>query len=187
MMTKSKLFLSLLAAGALASTASAQSLKDAQAAIDAEQYDKAKGILQNLVAKKPKDGLNHFYLGQVYLVNDKLDSAALAFNNGLTNAPKEALNNVGLGIVDLQKNNVSAAEQKFTQATSALGKKDYLLLYYIGKAYVDAPKINYAKDIDYLSQAKAKNAKDALNPVSLGDAYLGFSVNSQSYISYRDV
>jgi len=186
MMTKSKLFLSLLAAGALASTASAQSLKDAQAAIDAEQYDKAKGILQNLVAKKPKDGLNHFYLGQVYLVNDKLDSAALAFNNGLTNAPKEALNNVGLGIVDLQKNNVSAAEQKFTQATSALGKKDYLPLYYIGKAYVDAPKPDYAKAVDYLSQAKAKNAKDALIPVSLGDAYLGLGENSQSYISYRD-
>jgi len=186
MMTKSKLFLSLLAAGAFASTASAQSLKDAQAAIDAEQYDKAKGILQNLVTKKPKDGLNHFYLGQVYLVNEKLDSAALAFNNGITNAPKEVLNTVGLGIVDLEKNNVAAAEQKFTQATSDLGKKDYLPLYYIGKAYVDAPKPDYAKAVDYLSQAKAKNAKDALVPVSLGDAYLGLGENSQSFISYRD-
>jgi tetratricopeptide (TPR) repeat protein len=186
MMTKSKLFLSLLAAGALASTASAQSLKDAREAIDAEQYDKAKGILQNLVAKKPKDGLNHFYLGQVYLVNEKLDSAALAFNNGLTNAPKEELNTVGLGIVDLEKNNVAAAEQKFTQATSNLGKKDYLPLYYIGKAYVEAPKPDYAKAVDYLSQAKAKNAKDALIPVTLGDAYLGLGENSQSYISYRD-
>ncbi|MCA5003968.1 hypothetical protein IPZ78_02240 [Sphingobacterium sp. WQ 366] len=185
-MTKSKLFLSLLAAGAVVSTASAQSLKDAQAAIDAEQYDKAKGILQNLVTKKPKDGLNYFYLGQVYLVNDKLDSAALAFNNGLTNAPKEALNTVGLGIVDLEKNNASSAEQKFTQAASALGKKDYLPLYYIGKAYVEAPKPDYAKAVDYLSQAKSKNPKDALVPVSLGDAYLGLGENSQSYISYRD-
>ncbi|KAF5308753.1 hypothetical protein FQR65_LT17976 [Abscondita terminalis] len=81
-------------------TASAQSLKDAQAAMEAEQYDKAKG--------------------QIYLVNDKVDSAAIIFNNGLTNDPKSQLNNVGLGIVDLKNNNNSAAEQKFTTATSNL-------------------------------------------------------------------
>lgn len=185
-MTKSKLFLSLLAAGALVGSAQAQSLKDAQAAINAEQYDKAKTILQNLVQKKAKDGQNYFYLGQVYLINEKVDSAAIIFNQGLTNAPKEQLNNVGLGIVDLQKNNVSAAESKFAAATSSLGKKDYLPLYYIGRAYIDAPKADYAKAVDYLTQAKAKNAKDANIPVALGDAYLGLKDNSQAYVSYRD-
>lgn len=186
MMTKSKLFLSLLMAGALVGSASAQSLKDAQNAIDAEQYDKAKGILQQLVQTKGKDGANYFYLGQVYLVNDKIDSAAIIFNQGLQNAPKEQLNNVGLGIVDLKKNNVSAAEQKFAATTAALGKKDYLPLYYIGRAYIDAPKPDYAKAVDYLTQAKAKNAKDALIPVSLGDAFLGLKENSQAFINYRD-
>ena len=185
-MTKSKLFLSLLAAGAIASSASAQSLKDAQAAIDAEQYGKAKGILQNLISKKATDGANYFYLGQIHLINDKLDSAAIVFNNGVTNAPKEVLNNVGLGIVELKKNNASAAESKFASVTSVLGKKDYLPLYYIGKAYVEAPTPDYAKAVDYLTQAKAKNAKDALIPVSLGDAYLGLKENSQAFVNYRD-
>lgn len=185
-MTKSKLFLSLLMAGAVVGTASAQSLKDAQAAMDAEQYDKAKGILQNLVQKKAKDGENYFYLGQIYLINEKVDSAAIIFNNGLTNAPKEQLNNVGLGIVDLMKNNTSAAESKFAAATADLGKKDYLPLYYIGRAYIDAPKPDYAKAVDYLTQAKAKNAKDAMVPVALGDAFLGLKDNSQAYVSYRD-
>ena len=185
-MTKSKLFLSLLAAGSLIGSANAQSLKDAQAAMDAEQYDKAKGILQNLVEKKGKDGENYFYLGQIYLINEKVDSAAIIFNQGLVNAPKEQLNNVGLGIVDLQKNNVSAAEQKFASATAGLGKKDYLPLYYIGRAYIDAPKPDYAKAVDYLTQAKTKNLKDAQVPVALGDAYLGLKDNSQAYVSYRD-
>ncbi|MFD2554085.1 tetratricopeptide repeat protein [Sphingobacterium tabacisoli] len=185
-MTKSKLFLSLLLAGAVVGTASAQSLKDAQAAMDAEQYDKAKGILQNLVEKKAKDGENYFYLGQIYLINEKADSAAIIFNNGLTNAPKEQLNNVGLGIVDLMKNNTSAAESKFATATASLGKKDYLPLYYIGRAYIDAPKPDFAKAVDYLTQAKAKNAKDAMVPVALGDAFLGLKDNSQAYVSYRD-
>lgn len=185
-MTKSKLFLSVLAAGALVGSAQAQSLKDAQAAINAEQYDKAKTILQNLVQKKANDGQNYFYLGQVYLINDKVDSAAIIFNQGVTNAPKEQLNTVGLGIVDLQKNNTAAAESKFASVTASLGKKDYLPLYYIGRAYVDAPKADYAKAVDYLTQAKAKNAKDANIPVALGDAYLGLKDNSQAYVSYRD-
>ncbi|WP_237249523.1 tetratricopeptide repeat protein [Sphingobacterium faecale] len=178
--------MSLLLAGAVVGTASAQSLKDAQAAIDAEQYDKAKGILQNLVEKKAKDGENYFYLGQIYLINEKVDSAAMIFNNGLTNAPKEQLNSVGLGIVDLMKNNTSAAESKFATATASLGKKDYLPLYYIGRAYIDAPKPDFAKAVDYLTQAKAKNTKDAMVPVALGDAFLGLKDNSQAYVSYRD-
>lgn len=185
-MTKSKLFLSLLAAGALIGSANAQSLKDAQAAINAEQYDKAKGMLQNLVQKKAADGQNYFYLGQIYLINEKVDSAAIIFNQGVTNAPKEKLNNIGLGIVDLQKNNASAAEQKFSAAITGLGKKDYLPLYFIGRGYIDAPKPDYAKAVDYLTEAKAKNPKDANISVALGDAYLGLKNNSQAYVSYRD-
>ncbi|MBE8722904.1 tetratricopeptide repeat protein [Sphingobacterium pedocola] len=185
-MTKSKLFLSLLMTGAVVGSASAQSLKDAQAAMEAEQYDKAKGILQNLVQKKAKDGENYFYLGQVHLINDKVDSAAIVFQEGLTNSPKEQLNTVGLGIVDLEKGDVAAAEQKFTTATSDLKKKDYLPLYFVGRAYIDAPKPDYTKAIEYLTQAKAKNAKDALIPVALGDAYVGLNENSQAYVNYRD-
>ncbi len=187
MMTKRKLFLSLLMAGAVVGSATAQRLKDAKAAIEAEQYDKAKEMLQTLVDKKPKDGENYFYLGQIYLINEKVDSAALIFNQGLTNAPKEQLNQIGLGIVDLEKGNEAAAEQKFTAATSSLGKKDYLPLYYVGRAYIDAPKPDYAKAIDYLTQAKAKNLKDAEILVGLGDAYSGIKGEaSNAYVNYRD-
>lgn len=185
-MAKSKLFLSLLTAGAIIGSAQAQSLKDAQEAINAEQYDKAKGMLENLVEKRAKDGKNYFYLGQVYLINEKVDSAAIIFSQGLENAPKEGLNNVGLGIVDLYRNDPVAAEQKFVEATSNLRRRDYLPLYYIGRAYVDAPNPDYAKAVDYLTQAKAKNAKDPNIPVALGDAYLGLKDNSQAYVSYRD-
>lgn len=184
-MTNSKLILSLLLAGAVGSV-SAQSLKDAKAAMTAEQYDKAKVILQNLVEKKAKDGENYFYLGKIHLINDKVDSAAYVFSQGLTNAPKEQLNNVGLGIVDLLKGNASAAESKFSTAVAGLGKKDYLPLLYIGEAYTDAPKPDYTKAIEYLTQAKTKNEKDPSVFVALGDAYAGLGESSQAYVNYRD-
>lgn len=184
-MTKSKLFLSLLLAGTIGSV-SAQSLKDAQAAMTEEQYDKAKGILQNLVERKARDGENYFYLGQIHLINEKVDSAAYIFNQGLENAPKEKLNNVGLGIVDLMNSKPAEAETKFSEAVSNLGRREYLPLLYIGQAYIKAPEPDYTKAVEYLTQAKAKNEKDPNIFIALGDAYAGMGESSQAYVNYRD-
>src|SRR5690606_20259688 len=146
-MTRSKLFLSLLLAGAKG-YAKAPSLKDSKVVITEERYDGGKGNHEELVRKKAKDGENWFYLGQIHLINDKVDSAAYAFNQGVTNAPKEKLNNVGLGIVDLMKGDKVAAETKFSTAVSDLGRREYLPLLYVGQAYVKAPEPDYTKAIE---------------------------------------
>lgn len=184
-MTNSKLLFSLLLAGSVG-TVSAQSLKDARAAIEAENYGKAKTILQQLVTKQPKNGDNYFYLGQVYLVNDRADSAAAIFNQGLTADPKATINNVGLGYVDLLKKDKASAESKFALATAKLGKKDYEPLLEIGRAYINTPEPDYAKALEYLTQAKAKNTKDIAIPLALGDAYRGLREGSLAYTSYGD-
>ncbi|MNH92022.1 Tetratricopeptide repeat protein [compost metagenome] len=184
-MTNSKLLFSLLLAGSVG-TVSAQSLKDARAAIEAENYGKAKTILQQLVTKQPKNGDNYFYLGQVYLVNDRADSAAAIFNQGLTADPKATINNVGLGYVDLLKKDKAGAESKFALATAKLGKKDYEPLLEIGRAYIETPEPDYAKALEYLTQAKAKNTKDIAIPLALGDAYRGLREGSLAYTSYGD-
>lgn len=184
-MTKMKLLLGLVLAG-MTWNLSAQNIKDAREALQLEQYDKAKGILQQLIQKKPKDAENYFYLGQIHLVNEKIDSAEYVFNQGIAADPKDKLNLVGLGAVQLQKGNISEAESKFAQATSSLGRKEYLPLYYAGRAYIDAPKPDYTKAIEYLTQARAKNAKDPQIPIALGDAYAGLRESNQAYIAYRD-
>ncbi|WP_343557797.1 tetratricopeptide repeat protein [Sphingobacterium sp.] len=184
-MTNSKLLFSLLLAGSVG-TVSAQSLKDARAAIEAENYGKAKTILQQLVTKQPKNGDNYFYLGQIYLVNDRADSAATIFNQGLAADPKATINNVGLGYVDLMKKDKASAESKFALATAKLGKKDYEPLLEIGRAYINAPEPDYAKALEYLTQAKEKNKKDVAIPIALGDAYRGLKEGSLAYTSYGD-
>lgn len=186
-MTKSKLFLSLLLAGTIGSV-SAQSLKDAQAAMAEEQYDQAKVMLQNLVEKRAKNGENWFYLGQIHLINEKIDSATYVFNQGVENDPKEKLNHVGLGIVDLMNNNTTAAESKFEEVTSNLGRREYLPLLYIGQAYIKAPEPDYTKAIEYLTQAKGMRGgdKDPNILIGLGDAYAGLGESSQAYVNYRD-
>jgi len=184
-MTNSKLLFSLLLAGSVG-TVSAQSLKDARAAIEAENYGKAKTILQQLVTKQPKNGDNYFYLGQIYLVNDRADSAAAIFNQGLAADPKATINNVGLGYVDLMKKDKASAESKFALATAKLGKKDYEPLLEIGRAYIKTPEPDYAKALEYLTQAKEKNKKDVAIPIALGDAYRGLKEGSLAYTSYGE-
>jgi len=164
----------------------AQSLDDAKKAIDAEQFAQAKQMLETLVKNKPKDGENYFYLGLVYLENDHLDSAKMFFDQGLTADPKNNLNKVGQGIVDLYSGDEAAATTKFSEATAKLKRKAYLELYHIGRAYIDAPEPNYQKAVEYLDQAKAKNATDPMIPLALGDAYFGLESASPAYVNYRD-
>jgi len=178
-----------LAIAFIASGASyAQSLKDAQVAIDAEQYAKAKSILKNLVKNKPEDAENYFYLGDIYLVTDYPDSAKTFFQQGLTADPKDNLNKVGLGAVALAQNNTAEAEKLFTEATEKTKKKDYLENLYIGRAYMN-PNLetpDYKKALTYLEKAKVANQKDASIPSSLGDAYFGLGDASNAYTNFRD-
>ncbi|MEC3880741.1 tetratricopeptide repeat protein [Parapedobacter sp. 10938] len=164
----------------------AQSLDDAKKAIDAEQFAQAKQMLETLVKNKPKDGENYFYLGLVYIENDHLDSAQAIFEQGKLADKKERLNTVGEGIVALYKGNESAATAKFAEATEKLRRRDYLELYHIGRAYIDAPEPNYQKAVEYLDQAKAKNDEDPMIPLALGDAYFGLESASPAYVNYRD-
>src|SRR5690606_13526184 len=166
----------------------AQSLDDARNAIDVEQYARAQVILENLVQKQPMKGINYYYLGQVHLINDYLDSAKNIFAEGLAADPKTQLNNVGLGTVDLFTGDDAAAETKFQGVVSKIKRRDYLELYHIGRAYIDAPNPDYGKAMQYLNQAVAANPKkvDPLVHLALGDAYFGAGERSSAFVSYRE-
>src|ERR1700757_3158970 len=83
----------------MSSSAYAQSLADAKKAIDAEQFQKAKSMLKNLVKTESTKDENYFYLGWVYVKQDYPDSAKAVFQKGIGVNPKSALNYAGLGIV----------------------------------------------------------------------------------------
>lgn len=175
-----------LALSFVVSGAFAQSLKDAKTAINQEQYDKAKGILKNLVEKDAKTGENYYYLGEVYLATGYPDSAKAVFEKGNVADPKGSINKVGLGAVDLLAGNASGAQTLFDEATAKLKKKDYVEFLEIGKAYTSAPKPDYNKALEYLLKAKEKSKESAEVLLALGNAYFGLGNNSEAYTAYRD-
>ncbi len=168
------------------SIALAQSIKDAKIAINAEQYDKAKTMLQGLVQKQANKGENYFYLGQVYLKTDKPDSAKITFQDGLQKDTKYNLNKVGLGEVALLEGDESSASRLFTEATAKVKKKDYEEYLYIGEGYINAKNPNYTKAIENLEMAKERNPKDPQVHLALGIAYLANGDNSHAYIAFNE-
>ena len=168
-----------------------QSLNDAKKAIDAEQYQKAKGMLKNLTVTQPRSDENLFYLGWVYLVQDYPDSAKATFTKGIALDPKSALNYVGLGAVALAANDNAGATSQFNQAISVAGKKDDQPYLYIGKAYLmDAkdgkfPPAKANAAIDALTKAKTINPKDVDVQVTLGNAYRSQLNSNAAYDAYQ--
>jgi tetratricopeptide (TPR) repeat protein len=112
-----------------------QSLADAKKAIDAEQFQKAKSMLKNLVTTESAKDENYFYLGWVYIKQDYPDSAKTVFQKGVGVNPKSALNYVGLGVVAHLNKDQAGTTSNFAQAVALAGKdsKPYV---YMGKGYL---------------------------------------------------
>ena len=162
----------------------AQSLADAKKAIDAEQYQKSKTILKGLIQSQPTNGENYFYLGNVYMKTDYIDSAKTTYNKGVAADNEGPLNHVGLGAVALAEN-PSAAKAHFDKALSLTKRRDHQTLLAIGKAYVAAPKPDGAAAVAALEKAKEINSKDAEVYLALADAYRAQQKNSEAFSNYR--
>jgi tetratricopeptide (TPR) repeat protein len=163
----------------------AQSLADANKAIDAEQYQKASSMLKTLVNTQATKGENYFSLGEVYLRTEEIDSAKATFSKGITADPKYALNYVGLGHADLKANNAASAKANFDKAIS-MGAKDYNTYLYIGKAYLDLEKPDFAAALPNLQKADELDSKDKEPQifVALGDYYALQKDNTKAYPQY---
>jgi len=172
----------------MGSASFAQSLDDAKKAIDAEQYQKATAMLKALVQSQNKKGENYFYLGDVYLKRDYVDSARAAFTAGVTADAKNPLNYVGLGHADLVSNNSTSAKTNFDKAIEVSSKKDYTPYLYTGKAYLDIDKPDFAAALPNLQKADELDDKDKEPQifVALGDYYALQRKNSEALGAYMN-
>lgn len=164
----------------------AQDIEQANKATDAEQYEKAKGILKSIIQSKPTNGKATFLLGNVYLKQNIADSAKIYFQRGLSTTEGAKFNNIGLAQMDLDADNKAAAQAKFDLVTKDMKKKDIEEYVYIARAYMNSDKPDYKKAIEILTKAKAINPTDAQVQLALGDAYYGDKNQNEAYVAYRN-
>jgi tetratricopeptide (TPR) repeat protein len=166
--------------------AKAQDVEQATKIIDAEQYEKAKGLLKTIIKAKPDNGRAAFLLGNVYLKQNMPDSAKIYFQKGITAKDDGKLNNIGLGRLDLDAKNTAAAEAKFDAVIADMRRRDYEEYIYIARAYINSENPNYKKAIEFLNLAKEKNANEPQVLLTLGDAYYGDKDQNNAYVAYRN-
>ena len=170
----------------MGSASFAQSLDDAKKALDAEQYEKATSMLKSLVNSQASKGENYYYLGEVYLRTDYVDSARAVFTKGVAADPKFALNYIGLGEADLASENPTSAKTNFEKALGVAKKNDYIPSMFIGKAYVAAPKPDFTAALPYLQKADELDKADKVAEtfLALGDFYAAQKKNSEALQNY---
>ena len=162
-----------LATLASATLSYAQDINTAKKTIDAEQFEKAKSMLKSIIAAKPTNGEAPFFLGNIYLSQNYIDSAKVAYQKGLITKEMAHYNNIGLGQIELDNNNVAGAKTAFDLATKNIKKKDLQEYIYIARAYMSADKPDYKSAITILEKAKEVNYQDPQVLLALGDAYFG--------------
>ena len=164
----------------------AQDVDQANKAIDAEQYEKAKGLLKSIIKAKPDNGRATFLLGNVYLTQNMPDSAKIYFDKGMSAKEESKLNSIGLGQLDLDAKNTAAAKSKFDAVMKDMRKRDIEEYIFIARAYMNSENADYNKAIELLSIAKEKNSSDPQVLLALGDAYYGKKDQNNAYLSYRN-
>jgi tetratricopeptide (TPR) repeat protein len=173
----------LLLAGFMAN---AQDVDQASKAMDAEQYEKAKGLLKSIIKAKPENGRATFLLGNVYLKQNMPDSARIYFNKGINFKDEGKLNSIGLGQLDLDAKNTSAAKSKFDAVINDMRRRDFEEYIFVAKAYMNSENPDYKKAMEILNLAVEKNGADAQVQLALGDAYYGEKDQNKAYVAYRN-
>lgn len=186
MIMNKKMVLSLMAAGIVSSSITAQDLETAKKAIQDEQLDKAKAILRSLVIDKPNDGKNYYYLGDVFLKEEQADSARFFFEKGIAVKSKGFLNNIGLGQLALEANDVVKAKVFLNKALSEIRKKDYDEQLLVANAYLNSinslPK--EAQEIASAIIEKDYTIAEAHNV--MGKAYMELKDFNEAFSSFRN-
>lgn len=99
---------------------SAQALPDAIRLLDGEQYEKAKGLLKQLIASEPTNGDNFYYFGDLLLKTDDPDSAKIIFQKGLNINGTNPLVHVGMARYYFATGNSAEGEKELSANAKSL-------------------------------------------------------------------
>ncbi|MFD0699281.1 tetratricopeptide repeat protein [Myroides pelagicus] len=187
MIKRNKISLTLLM-GLLCSSGvlRAQDIEGAKKAIQGHQFDKAKSILRTLIADKPNEGANYYYLGDIYLQEKQVDSANYFFTNGLGQKKEGFLNNIGLGQLDLDNNRLSEAKAKFDNVEKELRRKDYNEKLLIAGAYLNSSNPNYDEAIKIANKVLEEDYQNANAFLIKGKASLAKNDINEAYSAFSD-
>lgn len=162
----------IIACTALTSVTFAQSLQSAKNKMESERYDEATIELNKLINAEPSNFENYFYLGENYLLSEKLDSAAYFWNKAGSIEDKSPLIYVARGKALWLQGKKPDADFQFEEALRISKRKNAEVYRQIGSFLTDAPQKDLDKAIAYLKEAVELDPNSVDGYLFLGDAIL---------------
>lgn len=130
------------------------------------------------------DAMDSYYLGQIYFIQNKKDSAQYYFNKGLQLDPTNAYNSIGLAALKISTDPKTADNDLKVISKLKTYKKDAVLLTAIAEAY--QLNGNDAQANTYLTKAKSANKKCALPYILEGDKFAAQKNNGEAAVRYEN-
>ncbi len=150
----------------------AQSLEEAIALMEKEDYTGARNVLRTLIAKDDKAVEPYFYLGETFYQNENADSAFYYYGKGVRTDAKAGLSYVGLGKLALDAKNSAEAQKQFDTARRIAREKDATIYFELGKAHLESNQGNVAQAVEFLEKAVLLDPDNGDYYSVLGDAYI---------------
>lgn len=159
---------------ALSAVSYSQNLADVERDIKFEKYDTAKEALYKLIRAevKPREGRYYYNLGKIHIAQGYNDSASLYFKEGLKAFKNMEVNNIGIGRVSLDEGKDKEARSKFNAALYNIDPRNIEPLLLISRAYMESPKPDAAKAIEYAKKALTAQPRSVEALVTLADAHI---------------
>lgn len=148
----------------------AQDLSSGIKLIRNEKFSEAKKYFLSQLNSKLK-GDAHFYLGQIYFVQGKIDSAYFHFNEGINLDNDNALNFAGMCKLDYNDGNITLGEQNYNHAIDK-GEDNALTYITLSEAFSNPKVKNYDRAIELLTKSLKLKKKDINSYISLGNVYV---------------
>lgn len=156
----------------------AQSVEDAKEHVYYEHYEAAKTILQNVIQQPDADPDAFYWLGEIYLEEEKTDSAQLILKAGTDYVNKKNLSkkdypliHIGWAHLLMEKGDSLAAHTQLTEILEETKFKNVTALVGAARATIDSDHGNMDWAEQWLDRAAKKDKKNAEVFLALGDLY----------------
>jgi tetratricopeptide (TPR) repeat protein len=163
----------------------AQDIESGKKLIEYEKYSAAVAHFNSMLNSGDK-AQAYFYLGDIYFLNDKMDSARTSYLKGANADPDFALNYAGLAKVSVVTKDDAGIESNFNRAKDIGGEDNPQLYIILSEGYSHSSVKNYDKAIELLSNAVRSKKKNIDAFLHMGNAQLSKGKGTEAIQNYEE-
>lgn len=185
-MSRTHFFLTVIAACMLPFAIQAQTLPQAIAMIDGEDYKDAKAAIGKLLTADAVNPELHYWSGVAKIGLEEWGSAKEDFKAGIKAKPKYPYNHIGLGRVLQHDGKKEDAQIEYEKAKEYNNKTyDANVDIALGYAYLEAGRSKYSDAEVVFTRAQTKDPKNPKSYIALGDFYKSGNVKQLAITQYK--